>query len=606
MALVAGLLPPCLLAWRLAHFPGWDLTDESVGLGYWQHLHQGLRPSWQLMHGEAYRALMGLALRADAWDPAALRAASLAIYAATLGALFLLGRRLLGPSTAWAAVAVAGAAALPAIQMGSLLSPQWQPLAWGGLAWAALSLRRPWQSLAWGAACGIMLMDYEGWPLGLPGLAALLLLVPAPAARWKNRATWAALGFAVVAGWALWRGAPQLAVYVGQRKAYSVPSGGGQAWSYLAVHLKEFFLGGGSALPTQGVPLGAAQFPLWALAPLVLGLLLSLGRRVTAPRGAIPALLLSAACPLLAFSAHAPAVPSERVLTAWPALCLLAGIGLAWAWQWRRAAAWVVVGLTLSGGAWEARAYIRGLEALGPRFYGNSGAWLTAARGLRQGPAPELLWQLDSHDRGDLALTFNAPLAATATTNVVAVIPWQCAPSLDRSMGRWSVYPGGEGQAPVLICWPLPPQASALREAHAALKAFWDLHPDGAVYADLVQATHAPIANPWVRDALWEARFQAARRQGHTEPAEGDQALSLGLLRVDPLIRQARDQFQSDPAKAEWLLWHAVARDPRRREAWRGLRQLLNHADRQKDLLLLDKKIDQLTLPTYEPFWLQE
>jgi hypothetical protein len=222
-------------------------------------------------------------------------------------------------------VAVAGAAALPAIQMGSLLSPQWQPLAWGGLAWAALSLRRPWQSLAWGAACGIMLMDYEGWPLGLPGLAALLLLVPAPAARWKNRATWAALGFAVVAGWALWRGAPQLAVYVGQRKAYSVPSGGGQAWSYLAVHLKEFFLGGGSALPTQGVPLGAAQFPLWALAPLVLGLLLSLGRRVTAPRGAIPALLLSAACPLLAFSAHAPAVPSERVLTAWPR----PGLGLA-------------------------------------------------------------------------------------------------------------------------------------------------------------------------------------------------------------------------------------------------------------------------------------
>jgi hypothetical protein len=489
------------------------------------------------------------------------------------------------------------------VQAGSLLSPQVQPLAWAALAGAAWGLRRPSTALLWGAACGLLLFDYEGWALGLPGLVALLLTAPAEGLSTRRKALWAALGLGLGTAVVLASSAGIWPAYAAQRQAYSAP--GSQALANLGRHLIDFFVGGGQALPTQGVALGAAQFPVWALAPLLLGAALA-WRRPVGDRPAVGrALLLAAAAPLAAFALHAPGIPSQRVLTAWPALCLLAGIGLADAWRWRAWSPWALGALLLVGGAWEARQAQHGWAALGGRFYGQGSAWLQAGPQWRQSPPVELLWQLDARDRGDLALTCGAGLAAPGQGPVMAVIPWQCAPALPAG-GHLEALEPGEGQAPVLVYWAPASAVPELREAQAALQAYWAAHVDGASLPDLVAATAKPIANPWVRDALWEARFLAARRLNRPELDEGDQARALGLLRVDPWLRQARDLRGRDPKKSEALLREALKRDPRRREAWRALGALLASQGRQKDLKIMNKSVLGLGIHSYEPAWLVE
>jgi len=615
LALAAALLPPALLAWRLWRWPGWELTDEAMTLNLWARWHAGLGQDWVVTRGSLHRALVAGLLQASGWRFGAVRAAALLIYASYTLLLWRLGRALFSPAAAWAAVLVSSAAALPAIQLGSLLSPQMQPLLWTALALAGLQLdpgaeprrRFPWPALLWGMAVGLACLDYEGWLAAWPGVFLVLAASRRARAALAPAAAGFVLGVGLVFAWS-WG---TLSDWITVRHAYSRTAGLAQSGGALLGNLHDYFIGGGRALPTQGVP-AAAQFPPWALPLLAASLALLLLRRrgeAALPRAALWA---AALVPFSVFAFYAPAVPAQRVLAAWPALSLLAGEALALGLRKGRAPALALGLLAILGGAFEARAFVRGLGQEGDRFYGGGDALLRMGRDLASAGPLELFWELDSQPRGDVDLVAGFPEGRSAggAVQAFAIIPWQLQPALAREPGAWVRYDAGPGQPPRWLLRVGPGQAARWRSAHLALKAFWDRERDAydaALYRDLVAATRAPIADPIVRDALWEARFVYARRIGRREADEGEQAMALGLLRVDPILRQARDLETADPLRSRALYTEALRRDPRRREGWRALRALVQRSGRPEELAALDRRIDALPADaTVEPFWLQE
>jgi hypothetical protein len=605
LALAACLLPPCLLAWRLSRFPGWELTDEAYTLSLWARFHEGLGQSWLPTRGCIHRDLVAWVLGLEGWRYDGVWLASLGIYAAFMATLWTLARRIFGSSAAWGAVAVGGLAALPAVQLGSLLSPQLQPLTWTLLALLGLALERPAGLFLWGLACGAALLDYEGWVVAWPGLFVLLLARPAG----RRGLGFAAAGFALAAALLAWHGWPSFSDYLAGRRAYSQPANGASAAAYLGANLRDFFLGGGSALPTQGVPGGSAQFPLWAL-PLLLASMVHLACP-TRDRRLRLGLALCAALPFGVFVLYAPAVPSERVLAAWPALCLLAGERLAAGWRYSRAWAAGLMMLALCGGVWEARGFVAGFDAQGDAFYGGGGALLSAARDLTSLPQLEFFSELDAEPHGDIRLALGRRDQDLRQGPGLALVPWQDQPALRPFChGQWIPYSAGPDQPQRWIYQVPAPELPFFREARRTLKEFWDRERDrfyASVYRDLVAATAAPIANPLLRDALWEARFLHARRLGRPEPMEGRRSLALGMLRVDPLLREAHDSERLQPADAEFCYRSALQRDPRRREAWQGLRALLLRRHATKDLDQLDQAFQKLgPQATFNPFWLRE
>jgi hypothetical protein len=604
IALAASLLPPALLLWRLGRWPGWELTDESWTLSLWQRWREGLPPEWIPTQGCFHRAFVAGMLAVGGWNFAALRAASLLLYASFVSVFWLLGRKLFGPTAALAAVCVAGAAALPAVHLGSVLSPQMQPLLWSAFAFGLFTLESPRAAFLWGLCAGLFLLDYDGWIVALPGLFLLFLLVHG----WRRLAL-AAAGFVLVGALLAALNIPEFSRYAASRRSFSQPHSALSALNFGFSHLEEFFFGGGRALPTQGVPAGAPQFPLWAL-PFLAAAPLALFRADGPPPRVQLGLWICALLPFAAFFLHSPAVPSERVLAAWPPLCLLAGLSLEWLWRKRQGSLPLAIWIA-AGGALEACFFIHGYSTVGDSFYGGGDALLAAAHDLRTGPPPELFSELDAAPRGDLRLALELPDSSLRDGPPIALVPWELVPAFQKpGLGAWKAFPAG-GSLPDRWLYRVPPQEVPMfREAHRTLKDFWDRERSRfykGVYADLLTATSRPIANPIVRDALWEARFLDARRTGAPEPHEGETALALGMLRVDPLLREARDEMRSDPSHAEHLYREALKRDPRRREAWRGLRNLVQARGDRAALAELDRAIDALPAnATFEPFWLRE
>jgi hypothetical protein len=227
-----------------------------------------------------------------------------------------------------------------------------------------LLMRREWGSLGslgFGALAACMLSDYEGWIAVMPLLAVAWLLLPRLE---RPRLPACLLGFCLVLGGLLLHEAPVLAEYA-MRRARSLPAAGaaaGQALSFFRGAL----LGSDtySYLGASGMPFAAA----WA-APLFVAGLAGLRK---APfwglclwMGLLPALSLGAAA------------EPNRCLPALLAYCALAGAGAA---LFPRKALPLLALLALGGAAWEARGYLRSMEASGERWYAESRAVLSLSR----------------------------------------------------------------------------------------------------------------------------------------------------------------------------------------------------------------------------------
>lgn len=233
--------------------------------------------------------------------------------------------------------------------------------------------RKPWSAAMWGLAVAAFWLDYEAWFLAFPILGLACFVVPE-----KNRASlaWPLVGFVLGLGVVLVLSRDSLLSWWQVRQSQGLNLRAGGPGASLLIHLKAYFLGG-PAVPTFGLP-GHPVFPLWAWPGLILGIIaLPRGRRW---------ILVWAAIGLLPLALQAPGLEPNRVILAWPALCLVSGfgfsLGLGWLQKrWRSLGAWAAATFLLcSGLALEARAYRRYLKEYDSQLYGCSRDWSGAAR----------------------------------------------------------------------------------------------------------------------------------------------------------------------------------------------------------------------------------
>lgn len=368
LALAAGAVYDAL--WL---HPGFSLVDEAHAVAFVRAFIDGQGLPFSFGTGALTRtvqALLGSLGQGQLW---LLRLPIWGAILAELWLLWVLGRRVLGPRAAAGAVLVCALSGLSLLRTHSLLSFALLPAAQLLLLWLYLDARR-WAWVAAGALAGLWILDYEAWPLALLGLAAfvgltgwdrvraqnfMLGLLPALALVW-------ALSAENLASWWAWRSARELAPL--------------SAGSFGALQrLSGFFLGGMPSISYLGLD-GAPAWPWWALAPLLYGAALAWRRA--------PGLLLWSGIGLLGLLPHANALEPNRAIAAWPALCLLAGLGLEQSLSWIEerldaAPAGLLLGLVLlCAGVIEWSAFQSNQAKNQQGYYVRSAAWIAAAQEL--------------------------------------------------------------------------------------------------------------------------------------------------------------------------------------------------------------------------------
>jgi hypothetical protein len=598
LALLALLFPVALLAARLWLFPGWDHSDEAVQLQWLQYWREGQPPPLYCGSGSFHRGFYFCALKLLGWNLGSLRSAALLVFFAESLALALLAARLFSERAALWALAVNGFSALTAFRIASLLSFQMVPLEWLLLALLIFWGRSRAAAMAWGFACALLWLDYEGWPLAWPGLFLLAYAQRRPSVPWRL----AGLGLGAAAALAI--GADHLQSTLAIREASTLPMGWGDLFRHFLNHGLDFFARNGRALPAIGVP-DHAQFPAWALPSLAAAAFFACLPSQETRKRSDRMLCLAALLPFasLALRDFAP----DRFMAAWPALCLLCGAALARLASISKKAALALALLALGGGAIEARNTLEPLKEIGQLYYGTASAELAMAQRLKgQGPL-QLMGDLDSRSHAELRFALGLEEKDLQAGKPVVFVPWQIQPALAADWrGHWEYSSSGVDAPQLCLFFPdaAIPQAE---EADQVLGAFWKrtaAFSPQQLLAELAEATRQPQGNPLLRDALWEARFDLARQLGQAGPNEGRKSIQLGMLRVDPVLREARARENADPEGALALYRDASRRDPRRRESWKAQRMLLLRLGRSRELEALDKKIDALPENlTFEPEW---
>ncbi len=291
---------------------------------------------------------------------------------AELALLWILGQRLLGQRAAACALLVNAICGWTLLRSHSLLS--WALLPAAQLAVLALYLHgRRWAWILSGACAVLMFLDYEAWPLALLGLVAALSLGPWDRPRARDfllgclpalALVWA-LSAENLNSWWAWRSARELT-------SLSVATQGGLQ------RLFSFFMGGPS-VSTLGLE-GFSSWPWWALVPLIYGTGLSVRRA--------PGLLLWILIGMLGLIPHANALEPNRAIAAWPALCLVAGLGLEQALSWLEEQlaplpTMAVLAVMLGSASVLEWSAFQDNQALNQRgYYARSSAWRALAREL--------------------------------------------------------------------------------------------------------------------------------------------------------------------------------------------------------------------------------
>jgi hypothetical protein len=467
--------------------------------------------------------------------------------------LFRVGDRLGGPRAGIAAAWINAGAAQTLLRARTLLGFNLLPLELLCLLLCSGKLRRPLGAFLWGLVLALFLFDYEAWPAAWP---ALMVLALAEGADRKRLVLGLGLGLAITLG----ASAGFLGGYVRQRAALGTFDSQGIS-ARLFHSLGAYFLGSGGGSHELGP---WPSFPLAAL-PLVLLGLKPGSRRVW--------LWLLALCGLLPLAASGNGImEARRAIVAWPALCLLAGLGAA-SWTWRpagfkTAAMALAAVLALA----ELSALHRGLDARDQATYALSRRAEAAAQALeRADPGPKALWL-------DLSGTDHAWerwwLRSQPSSDLWALVPGAYAlPSLLSRGGRW-IRVAVPGAAPVFWLRPpdaLKPELEAVEGAALDLQALRTGN-DSADGPKLLQRSMERLpreTDPWIRTLLLETALESSMRMGG--PAED----LLRKIEAGPLsssnapLSAAAWLAPKDPGRALKLMRRVTDMDPRRGRAWR-------------------------------------
>jgi hypothetical protein len=547
-AAFASLLILDLLVWH----PGYSFFDEGLSLAYVQQYFEGQALPLELFKGCLHRdaVAMGMALLGKNLETWRLL---------TLGALGLeslllleLGKRWIGERAGLWAAGFNLCCALTFLRARSLLAYTVLPLELLFLLWLLPRARSGWASLLWGSATALALCDYEGWIFALPVLALAWFLA---AGSQRPRALPAASGFVAVAVFFLLLSRTSLASHLVLRQR-SLPQGLGSLASVIWSSLKSFFWGG-DTFGYMGIA-GHSVYPFWALPLLALGLVSAWARQ----RWWLAWLLIG----FLPMALIGTAAEPNRLMVAWPALCLISGLGLA------RLPEKLWPGLLLAlglGACLEGRAYVLSMRAQYGKYYSESVELMRMARQSKQ-DYPEgarLISELDYESSAPARFLWGAygpPKDGKTQAQALALVPWEYAVALGPVQAD-----AGPRQAFILIK-PSPAEAGRLEGLEAELLALRKTLPRfdfvGKRQRMMDYLSEHPKADPWLRSALVESSLGLSFMIGEIPPQLLQTVLREKLASASAYEWLAYKAGAADPKLARYLCLRALQQDPRRVE----------------------------------------
>jgi hypothetical protein len=532
--------------------PGYGGGDETTQIRMLLGLSQGQPFQWRWAQGGIQRAGLWLWLRLSGKGLRALHVPGLAVLALEALCLWTLARRWFSTEAAhWALLADLLCAATW-MRGRSILSYQWLPLELLLLALLAGKLEGRWGALLWGACCALLLLDYEGALAALPGLFVVCVSQEEGLRRrWPH-------ALASMAGVAALLAAVQPQVvgdYVRLRSAVNLDVGSA---TLLAAWLRNLgqLLAGGRPMPYLGIDAWPSM-AAWSLP------LLALGARFAWRQGQRALLFWALGAVLVTQAATAPwGLPSQRLAAAWPALCLLAGLGGV---ELRRlcprvpAAAWLA--LLALGWAAEANAFYRHMAYHGRQVYGRAELLDAAARDARAAAArgDAVCTALLETRSGDLRFLVDpsAPAAGSGGQEAWVFLPPEFRAAAG-SAGEPLVYRRSFNDVPVLVLRARGAQALRFEAVERDLRPLLDADSPAAERAWLER----PAGDGWAFAAVLD-RYLRRLWQGLP--------LDRGMLRLlaarpavspGPLSLMGRYFVGRSPGLALPLLDAALRIDP--------------------------------------------
>jgi hypothetical protein len=320
---------------------------------------------------------------------------------------------------------------------------------------------------------------------------------------------------------------------------------------------------GAAALPYTGISHWPV-FPVAAWPGLFAGLALALRQKRW-----MLAWIAVGFIPLI--SGNSAAEP-QRMIVAWPALCLLSGWGFDFLCS-RFSAAWALAALLLAAGtAAEGRAYLRSMNSNYASAYGYSVNLMEAARVIaKEHPAKmEAITELDSESMAAARFFLDEAgirEAAQGEGGAFAILPWEYAAGLERE-GELRAIQLLPDSTPAMLFFPGPIARYRLEAVSGELAPLWRetprFRPREARKLSLEKLMESPRADPWVRSACFENALGQSFMLGEFPGDLVKRMETQKLQSVSGLLWSAERLKAANPPWAARLRARAHQLDPRR------------------------------------------
>lgn len=537
--------------------PGVDAWDQVKVIALAQEAREGLSIPWRFGGGSLYLQAVRGALAWGGAHPALWRLPNFLAYALESALLWRLANALAGPSAGLGAILFNSLAAFTWLRLRSLLGFVFLPAELLALLCLAQGSGKA-RSLLLGMGMGLMLFGYEAALMALPVVALWSAVQPRER---RPSAAWALLGLSLLLPLLVWGTLHSASNFAAVRLSPNLGRGLGQAVSESLQALGRFISGHGrSDLLLERLP---------ALPPFSLPLLaLGLWAAWRSQRALLGWLLLG----LAPLAAAAQVAEAHRAIVAWPALALIAGLGLAWLWTELSASRAAIATLLLAlavGGAWEARAYLRMQDRITPQARSHWRLMELAAQTLRQRQARQPIQVLDGLNwRGLSELRSLVHSDATATEAWAVLSPDYALP-LDARLGAWQLLQDPLSPGRLYLLQVAPAQVARFERRDHALKNFRATAAprfDGpGLMRASVAALDGPLGkDPWLRQALLDSYLYTALETGLGPATWGPLLLAQPRLSISQGSLLAQALSDADPHRALTLAESALKADPQR------------------------------------------